>query len=116
MVPRTPAPHGRQIRYKAHGRWIQAKVEELCTPLLQEAARAVRAVRDVHGAIPAPVAGSTLLGGLLRLVPGAAGEAGVDAADAVTERLALGLTAGAQRGSGLSQRPLGGVQVQIAAD
>jgi hypothetical protein len=22
MVPRTPTPHGRQIRYKAHGRWI----------------------------------------------------------------------------------------------
>jgi len=96
--------------------WIQAKVEGLFTPLLQEAARAIRAVREVHGATPAPVAGSTLLGGLLRLVPGAAGEAGVDAADAVTERLALGLTAGAQRGSGLSQRPLGGVQVQIAAD
>src|SRR5262245_27954966 len=22
VVPRTPAPHGRQIRYKAQGRWI----------------------------------------------------------------------------------------------
>ena len=58
----------------------RAKVEGLFTPLLQEAARAIRAVREVHGATPAPVAGSTLLGGLLRLVPGAAGEAGVDAA------------------------------------
>ena len=84
--------------------------------MLPEAARAVRAVRDVHGATPAPVAGSTLLEGLLRLVPGAAGEAGVDAAGAVTERLGAGLAAAAEGGSGLSQRPLGGVQVQVAAD
>jgi hypothetical protein len=55
-------------------------------------------------------------GGCLRLVPGAAGGAGVDAARAVTERLVLGAAAGAQRSPGLSQRALGGVQDKIAAD
>jgi hypothetical protein len=39
-----------------------------------------------------------------------------DAAGAVTEGLVLGASAGAQRGPGLAQRPLGGVQDKIAAD
>jgi hypothetical protein len=52
--------------------------------------------------VPAPVSGSTLLGGCLRLVQGAAGGAGVDAACAVTEGLLLGAAAGAQRGPGLT--------------
>jgi hypothetical protein len=55
-------------------------------------------------------------GGCLRLAPGAAGGAGVDAACAVTDGLVLGAAAGAQRGSGLAQWPLGGVQDKIAAD
>jgi hypothetical protein len=54
--------------------------------------------------------------GCLRLVPGAAGGAAVDAAGAVAEGLVPGAAAGAQRGAGLSQRPLGGVQDKIAAD
>src|ERR1700746_2089952 len=57
----------------------------------------------------------TLLG-CLRLAPGAAKGAAVDATGAITEGLVPGAAAGAQRGAGLSQRPLGGVQDKIAAD
>jgi hypothetical protein len=57
-----------------------------------------------------------MLGRCLRLVPGATGGAGVDAAGAVAEGLVLGAAAGAQGGPGLGQRPLGGVQDKIAAD
>jgi hypothetical protein len=57
-----------------------------------------------------------LLGRCLRVVPGAAGGAGVGPAGAVTEGLVLGAAAGAQRGPGLGQRALGSVQDKGAAD
>src|SRR5205823_4129735 len=60
--------------------------------------------------------GSRLLAGRRGRVPGAAWVLLIDAADAVTERLGTGLAAAAEGGPGLSQRPLGGVQVQVAAD
>jgi hypothetical protein len=60
--------------------------------------------------------GSRLLAGRRGRVPGAAWVLLIDAAGAVTEGLVLGAAAAAEGGSGLSQRPLGGVQVQVAAD
>jgi hypothetical protein len=60
--------------------------------------------------------GSRLLAGRRGRVPGAAWVLLIDAAGAVTERLGTGLAAAAEGGSGLITCPVGGVQVQVAAD
>jgi hypothetical protein len=60
--------------------------------------------------------GSRLLVGRRGRVPGAAWVLLIDAAGAVTQRLGTGLAAAAEGGSGLITCPVGGVQVQVAAD